>query len=70
MPKKLEKLTLEQWAILCTIKQEPKYRFLGNEFKAASTLESHGVLQPIGNRMFSITKFGIELYNKSLEKPE
>lgn len=59
-------LTNDEWAIICTIHQEPKYRFLREEFTKASKLEQRGLLQSIGNKMFSVTKLGEEIYSKGV----
>lgn len=61
MPK-YQTLTNDEWAILCTIHQEPKYRFLQEEFAQAKKLEKRGLLQHVGNKRFSVTKLGEELY--------
>lgn len=61
MPKK-QTLTNDERAIICTIHQDPKYRFLQEELTKAKKLEERGILQHIGNKRFSITKLGEELY--------
>lgn len=61
MPKK-QTLTNDEWAIICAIHQDPKYRFLQEELTKAKKLEERGILQHIGNKRFSITKLGEELY--------
>lgn len=64
MPKN-QSLTNDEWVIICTIHQEPKYRFLQEEFARAKKLEQRGLIQSIGNKMFSVTKLGEELYKKA-----
>ena len=61
MPKK-QTLTNDEWIIICTIRQEPKYRFLQEELNHAKKLEQRGLIQSVGNKMFSVTKLGEELY--------
>ena len=65
MPKD-QSLTNDEWAIICTIHQEPKYRFLQEELARAKKLEQRGLIQSIGNKMFSVTKLGEEFYNKGV----
>ena len=55
MPKK-QTLTYDEWVIICTIRQEPKYRFLQDELTRAKKLEERGILQHIGNKRFSIKR--------------
>ena len=65
MPKD-QSLTNDEWAIICTIRQEPKYRFLQEELARAKKLEQRGLIQSIGNKMFSVTKLGEEIYSKGV----
>lgn len=65
MPKD-QSLTNDEWAIICTIRQEPKYRFLQDELTRAKKLEQRGLIQSIGNKMFSVTKLGEEIYSKGV----
>jgi len=65
MPKD-QSLTNDEWAIICTIRQEPKYRFLQEELTRAKKLEQRGLIQSIGNKMFSVTKLGEEIYSKGV----
>ena len=59
-----QSLIVDEWAIICTIRQEPKYRFLREELTRAKKLEQAGLIQSIGNKMFSVTKLGEELYKR------
>lgn len=59
---KNQTLTNDEWSIICTIRQEPKYRFLQEELARAKKMEQRGLIQSIGNKMFSVTKLGEELY--------
>lgn len=61
-----QSLTNEEWAIICTINQEPKYRFLKEELTMAKKMEARGLLQFIGNKMFSVTKRGQEIYKRGV----
>ena len=65
MPKD-QSLTNDEWAIICTIRQEPKYRFLQDELTRAKKLEQRELIQSIGNKMFSVTKLGEEIYSKGV----
>lgn len=57
-------LTNDEWSIICTIHQEPKYRFLQEELVQAKKLEARGLIQSIGNKRFSVTKLGEEIYGE------
>lgn len=57
-------LNLDEWSIICSIRQEPKYRFLGSELTRAKKLEERGLIQSIGNKMFVVTTRGENLFNK------
>ena len=57
-------LTNDEWSIICTIRQEPKYRFLQEELAQAKKLEARGLIQSIGNKRFSVTKLGEEIYGE------
>jgi hypothetical protein len=63
MPKN-RTLTNDEWSIICTIHQEPKYRFLQEELAQAKKLEARGLIQSIGNKCFSVTKLGEEIYGE------
>lgn len=65
MPKD-QSLTNDEWVIICTIRQEPKYRFLQEELTQAKKLEQRGLIQSIGNKMFSVTKLGEEIYKRGV----
>lgn len=64
MPKN-QTLTNDEWVIICTIHQEPKYRFLQEELARAKKLEARRLIQSIGNKMFSVTKLGEEIYGEA-----
>lgn len=58
------KLSNDEVAVICTIHQEPMYRFVNEEFKMASKMEKDGLLQSVGKKMFSVTKQGEKLYSE------
>lgn len=64
MPKN-RTLTNDECSIICTIHQEPKYRFLQEELAQAKKLEARGLIQSIGNKRFSVTKLGEEIYGEA-----
>lgn len=51
-------------AVLITIHQEPKYRFLQNEYRLAERMVVAGLLTPLENRQYAITPYGEECYKK------
>lgn len=52
-----------EWAVIASIHAEPKYRFLYDEAKLAKKMELKGWLQPIGNKMYSVTRKGENAYS-------
>jgi hypothetical protein len=57
-------MTPTQWAIICTLHQEPNYRFVSNERQSAERMEKKGWLKSRGNNMFSITRSGEGAYRR------
>lgn len=43
----IHKLSDEEFVIICTIHQEPDYRFIANERKAACKMVDRGLLMPV-----------------------
>lgn len=56
------RLTNEESAIICTIHQEPRYRFLGQELRAARRMASAGYLQEGTDKRFTVTAAGEMAY--------
>jgi hypothetical protein len=55
-------LPQDYWAVICTIKQEPDYQFIRSEAKLAERMAAAGLLEPRGNKHYSITDYGQECY--------
>lgn len=51
-----------QWAVICTIRQEPEYKFIQNERRMADRMERDGLLRHEGNGRFIVTKAGEREY--------
>ena len=61
-------LTDTEWAVICTIRQEPNYRFLYNEAKIAKRMEAKGLLKSIGNKRYEVTDKAKALYEPMTPK--
>lgn len=61
----IHKLSDEEFVIICTIHQEPNYRFTASERKAACKMVTIGLLVPVINDKyrFVVTKSGKALYS-------
>lgn len=66
------KLSDEEFAIICTIHQEPNYRFIANERKVACKLVDKALLMPVidNKSKFIVTESGEALYRFSNLKVE
>lgn len=51
-------LTNDESAIICTLHQEPKYRFLGSELRAARRMATAGYLKEGADKHFTVTPAG------------
>jgi hypothetical protein len=51
------------WAILCTIRQVPRYRFLGSEFRLAERMTEAGMLERKDDRRYAVTSYGQRCYS-------
>lgn len=62
-----QKLSDEEFAIICTIHQEPNYRFIAEERKTACKMVDIGLLMPVidNKSKFVVTKSGETLYSFS-----
>ena len=56
-------LPTEYWAVMCSIKQEPQYRFVRDEAKLAKRMTDAGLLAPAGDKRYSITEYGQKCYS-------
>lgn len=63
------KLSDLEFAVICTIHQEPSYRFTAGEHKAACKMVDIGLLMPVaGDKYkFIVTRSGEALYKSSIE---
>ncbi|WP_157657792.1 hypothetical protein [Burkholderia ubonensis] len=50
------------WATICTIGQEPRYRFAGSELTVAGRMVKAGLLEPKDDRRFTVTPYGKKCY--------
>lgn len=55
-------LPVDYWAVMCSIKQEPDYKFLRSEAKLAERMAAAGLLEPRGNKHYHITDYGQDCY--------
>ena len=53
----------DYWAVMCTIKQEPQYKFVRDEAKLAKKMADAGLLAPCGDKCYSITEHGLKCYS-------
>lgn len=51
------------WATMCTIGQEPRYRFVGSELTVAGRMVKAGLLEPKDDRRFTVTQYGQKCYS-------
>lgn len=56
-------LPVEYWAVMCSIKQEPNYRFVRDEAKLAKSMAEAGLLAPAGEKRYTITPHGQKCYD-------
>ena len=56
-------LSETEWAIICTIKQQPDYVFVYGEGRAAKKMAQHGFLKPLTAKMYAVTKQGEDAYS-------
>lgn len=61
----MPELSYEEWAIICTIKQEAQYRFTGPELQAAKAMEARGLLHSQDGGRFSVSRTGETAYSQS-----
>lgn len=50
------------WAVICTIHQEPKYKFVGSEFRLAERMVKLGLLEPKSKKHYGVTPYGEACY--------
>lgn len=55
-------LPTDYWAVMCTIKQEPEYKFVRDEAKLAERMATAGLLEARGNKHYTITAYGQDCY--------
>lgn len=62
----MKSITLMQWAIICTIRQQPDYTFSAHELRNARKMVELGLLTEHENtpHWFKVTDLGLELYRK------
>jgi len=60
--KKDQPLSNDYWAVICTIKQEPNYRFIRNERTMAEKMADLGLLERQDNKRYAITTYGERCY--------
>lgn len=62
----MKSVTDIQWAVICTLRQQPDYQFAGHELNLARKMVDLGLLSQCTNdqRRFVVTDLGLELYNK------
>ena len=48
----------DYWAVICSIKQEPNYKFIRSEAKLAERMAAAGLLQARGNKQYDVTDYG------------
>lgn len=51
------------WAVMCSIKQEPNYRFVRDEAKLAKRMADAGLLAPAEGKRYTITPHGQKCYD-------
>ena len=54
----LRPLGINQWAVICTIHQEPDYLFIGEEKKWAEEMKRKGLLVSKGKNRYGVTELG------------
>jgi hypothetical protein len=55
-------LPTEFWAVMCSIKQEPNYRFVRDEARLAQRMAAAGLLAPAKDKRYTITPHGEKCY--------
>jgi hypothetical protein len=58
------RLSENEWVMICTIHQEPNYRFTGAENGFAQRMRRKGLLVSKGNCVYAPTEIGERLYQK------
>jgi len=58
-------MTLNEWSTICTIKQEPSYRFVGNEGVVALRMERKCWLRVKGDKTYTVTPLGEGIYTEN-----
>jgi hypothetical protein len=56
-------LPASYWAILCTIRQVPRYRFLASEYRLAERMTEAGMLERRVDRRYAVTSYGQRCYS-------
>ncbi|KVP39739.1 hypothetical protein [Burkholderia ubonensis] len=51
------------WATICTLRQEPRYRFVGSELMVARRMVKASLLEPKDDRHFAVTPYGLRCYS-------
>lgn len=51
------------WAILATIRQTPRYRFLASEYRLAERMTVAGMLERKEDRRYAVTTYGQRCYS-------
>lgn len=62
MPSTAQKLTTLQWAIIATLRIEPRYRFVSNEKRAAERMNRDGLLIRKGEHNYRVSIRGAKAY--------
>jgi|CXWL01.1.fsa_nt_gi hypothetical protein len=61
---KKQVLTDTEWAVICTIHIEPKYRFQYEEARWAKRMQEKGLLKFIGDKNYKVTARAERLYDR------
>lgn len=65
-------MTLLQWAVVCSIRQQPDYRFLGSEKRYALRMVADGLLYARGDGhpdQYTVTTKGLRLFKEGVAAP-
>ncbi|MBU9200183.1 hypothetical protein KTD31_02030 [Burkholderia multivorans] len=50
------------WAVICTIRQDAEYRFVGSEYTQAQRMVKEGMLVAKDDRRYVVTPYGQRCY--------
>lgn len=51
-------MSTDDWAVICSIKQEPNYQFIRSEKRMAERLADLGLLERKDNKRYAVTAYG------------